>query len=501
MTAPYDAIVIGSGFGGAVTAARLAEAGYRVLVFERGRRWTPSEFPRRPGDAWRWSEDHPERHNGWLDLRIFRRMAVAQGAAVGGGSALYANASIRADPGTFAAGWPPEITYDELTPHDARVAQMLAVQPIPPGQWPPRTTLLREAAEAVGHGDRFRPLDLAVTFDPAWSPADRDARTPARSRRFMNAEGQEQGTCVHLGECAIGCPVLARNTLDLNYIPRAERHGAEVRPLHIVRAIQRAGDGYRVHADRIAGRRLVRTSERARIVVLAAGSLGSTELLLRSRDVYRTLPGLPRAIGYGWSANGDFLTVGINAGRTIAPTFGPTITSAVDFRDGTVTPESFLIEDGGFPEVLRLGGVFNHVMPWFSQGRDASDGRLVLRRRWPGVGRRRIWLRWDPARSRPTFAAIGAMHNRLARATGGLPIAPLSWSLVGYLATPHPLGGCRMGANPATSVVDHRGRVWGESNLYVADGAIVPRALAANPSRTIAALAERTAAIIVAEGR
>ena len=103
--------------------------------------------------------------------------------------------------------------------------------------------------------------------------------------------------------------------------------------------------------------------------------------------------------------------------------------------------------------------------------------------------------------SRPTIEAIIAMHRRLAEATGGTPIVPLSWSWLGYLITPHPLGGCNMGTDPAASVVDHRGQVWGHPNLYVADGSIVPVALGANPSRTIAALAERSAAILIGEGR
>jgi cholesterol oxidase len=530
MSERYDAIVVGSGFGGAIAACRLAEAGYRVLVLERGRRWRPEEFPRVLGDPWRWDEAHPERENGWIDFRIFRHMAVAQGAAVGGGSHIYANISVEATPATFESGWPPEITYHELAPHYGAVAATMNVQPVPPAQWPPRTALMREAATATGYADRFRPLDLAVNFDPGWDPAASEARDPARSRRFTNVEGIEQGTCVHLGECDIGCPVLARNTLDMNYIPRAERHGAVVRPLHIVRTIQRAGDGYRVQADRIEDRKLVPVTEEARIVIVAAGSLGSTELLLRCRDVSKTLPDLPRSLGAGWSSNGDFLTIGLHKGRRVDPTRGPTITSAIDFRDGSIDGHSFIIEDGGFPDVVgrwmthastrwswfrrerilyrgfqqavQESAPFASVMPWFAQGRDAADGQLELRRRWWGLfGRLRLSLDWDVTASRPTIEAIIAMHRRLAESTGGTPIVPLSWSWLGYLITPHPLGGCNMGTDPSASVVDHRGEVWGHRNLYVIDGSIVPEALGANPSRTIAALAERSAAILIGEGR
>jgi cholesterol oxidase len=377
--------------------------------------------------------------------------------------------------------------------------------------------------------DRFRQLELAVTFDPTWNPDDPDARDPARSRRFVNPDGREQGTCIHLGECDIGCPVLARNTLDLNYLARAEAHGVDVRPLTIARAIEPADGGYRVHLVRIEDGALVPTSEDARIVIVAAGSLGSTELLLRSRDVTRTLPRLPRSLGRGWSANGDFLTLGWHPSRAVRPTIGPTITSAIDFRDGSSGGRPFLIEDGGFPDLfaawasgkgrsfspwrrkrllrsaVRAGmgdtDLVDHLMPWFSQGRDAGDGRLRLRPRWWLFGPPSLVLDWDPAASRPTIDAIIAMHRELAMATDGEPRLPPTWTAASYLVTPHPLGGCAMGSRPDDSVVDHRGEVWDHRNLFVADGAIVPEAIGANPSRTIAALAERIAGQIVAEGR
>jgi len=524
-----DAIVIGSGFGGAVTACRLAEAGLRVIVLERGRRWTRDTFPRAAGDAWRWNDDRPQAENGWLDFRMFRHMAVAQGAAVGGGSLIYANISVEADRATFDAGWPAEVTYDELAPYYRTVGAMMNVQPVPTGQWPARTRLMAEAADKTRHGDRFRPLDLAVTFDPTWSPDEPGAYEHARSKPFTNREGKQQGTCVHLGECDIGCPVLARNTLDLNYLARAETKGADVRPLTIVRSIEPQDDGYRVRFERIDGRELVPGSETAPIVVVAAGSLGSTELLLRSRDVTRTLPRLPRTLGEGWSANGDFLTIGYHANRRVDPTRGPTITSAIDFRDGSSGGRPFLIEDGGFPDLVRSylgrrtgrrsvwrrrrllhhaalallgdGDTFEHVMPWFSQGRDAGDGQLRLQPRWWLFGRPTLRLRWDVTVSRPTIEAIIAMHRELATATDGVPVVPPTWKLGSYLITPHPLGGCRMGSSPETSVVDHRGAVWGHPGLYVADGSIVPEAIGANPSRTIAALAERISQHIVGEAR
>src|SRR5262245_14217170 len=130
MAADFDVIVIGSGFGGAITGARLAEAGYKVLILERGRRWG-QDFPRAPGDQWMWDHDHPEKKHGWFDIRTFPNMIVAQGAGVGGGSLVYANISVKAKPDTFEDGWPPEVTFDTLAPHYQRVAETMNVKAVP----------------------------------------------------------------------------------------------------------------------------------------------------------------------------------------------------------------------------------------------------------------------------------------------------------------------------------------------------------------------------------
>jgi len=251
--ADADVIVIGSGFGGAVTACRLAMAGASVIVLERGRQWDVNNFPRKPGDPWIWDDVHPERRNGWFDMRVFPFMTVAQGAGVGGGSLVYANISVEAKPDTFDSGWPAEITCDGLAPHYAEVRRMMEVKPVPANQWPERTRLLRDAAVKVGWGDRFRQLGLAVRFDPAWIYEQDDAHNHDKSRPETNIHGVEQGTCVHLGECDLGCPVKARNTLDFNYLAVARKHGARILPLHLVRDIKTTPAGYEVRTDILGG--------------------------------------------------------------------------------------------------------------------------------------------------------------------------------------------------------------------------------------------------------
>lgn len=527
----YDAIIVGSGFGGAVTACRLSEAGYRVLVLERGRRWEPRDYPRRPGDPWFFDTNKPEKFNGWIDLRLFPRMAVAQGAGVGGGSLIYANISINAKEELFEHGWPPEVTFAELAPYYDEVGRMMSIAPVPENQRTARSLLMEEAAHAVGHGDRFRNLDLAVTFNPDWTYDQEDAHSAEHSKTFTNGHGRQQGTCIHLGNCDIGCDVLAKNTLDLNYLARAEDLGAEVRPLHLVGKIEPGAHSYTVHFDRLEDGKRHPGQVTGRLVILAAGSLGSTELLLRARDQHGTMRDLSPTLGRGWCGNGDFLTPALYPGRAVSPTRGPTISAGIDFLDGEVDGTQFLIEDGGFPAILEsaiqdglieskgfLQGGFlkgkalnlavqralrgqdsiRSLMPWFAQGRDHSDGTFRLRRRWLGlVGPKRLHLDWEIGRSRPVMDSIVTMHQKLARATGGTPIVPPTWSIARSLITPHPLGGANMGTSAATGVVDHRGEVFGYPNLFVADGAIVPEAIGANPSKTIAALAERIAGEIV----
>ena len=518
MSFDYDAIVIGSGFGGAVVAHRLAQKGRKVLVFERGRRWQPEDYPRGPEDAWVWDQEQPHHKNGWLDLRLFDDMAVAQGAGVGGGSLIYANIFVEAQPWVFESGWPGGISYASLKPHYDTVGQMLKVQEIPDNQLTRRFEMMRDAAGAIGAADRFRKLPLAVRFSENWNYDLPDAHADHHSETWTNDQGVEQGTCVHCGNCDIGCQVKAKNTLDLNYLAAAEKNGAEIRPLHQVHNIAVEGDGYRVYFDRLED--YTGDSLSAEKVIVAAGSLCSTELLLRCREESKSLPNLSPALGRGWSSNGDVLTPACYERRDLDPTRGPTITCAIDFLDGSDSGNRHFVEDGGFPPLVgntladlagKLGKIspfhaligkhlvehyqvdrpVSHVMPWFGQGADAADGRLYLGRPWyRPFGKTKLQLDWNIAASEAAVQGLIDKHLELSSATDGDALVLPTWTLSKNLITPHPLGGCRMADSPRDGVVDAGGQVYHYPGFYVADGGIVPRALGLNPSRTIAALAD-----------
>jgi len=547
MSKRYDAIVIGSGFGGAVAACRLAEIGADVLVLERGRRWDPKEYPRDFDDAWLFDAGRPQERNGWFEFHVFPNMTVATGAGVGGGSLVYANVSEIPPAERFDRGWPPEITRAKLLEHYALAGEMLNVQEIPDNQLTRRYHLMQEAVDEINRrgGDpihrKLEKMHLAVSFDERWSydMKERNPHSAEASFDYVNAFGRKQGTCIHVGMCDVGCPVQAKNTLDLNYLARAEDQGAEIRALHLVHRIEPdAGGGYRVYYRYIgsgayATREVVHDFERARVVVLAAGSLGTTELLLRCRDEHQTLPYLSAFLGRDWSANGNWLTPGLynvddpehgRLKRRISPTYGPTITARISFLEGEdEKQEKFTVEEGGVPPLLRgylqarmgaravkasdwrgkivMRGLdkrlrdqddLKHVMPWFANGVDAANGHLYLAVDWlhPWRGRR-LQMRWNIAKSRKLIDRIIAKHRELTEATGGRLWVPPTWTIFHDLITPHPLGGCNMSETPSRGVVDHTGKVFGYEGLYVLDGAVVPEAIGINPSRTIAALAER----------
>jgi cholesterol oxidase len=522
----FDAIVIGSGFGGAVTACRLGEKNKRVLVLERGREWNKQTYPRAIEDDWIWSNTHPEKYHGWTDLRMFKGMAVIAGAGVGGGSLIYANVSAVPPKAIFQQGWPTEITYDEMAPYYTKVGDVLDIQEVPQNQWSPRVHLLKEGAEKLGQGDRFRPAPLAVSFNKNLQYDFANLPDISNSTPFVNKHGAQQGTCAQLGECDIGCRVDAKNTLDKNYLFLAKKKDAEIRPLHLVTGIEPIPGGYRVHHDELREGSRIPGSTTAACVVVAAGSMGSTELLLRCRDVTKTLPGISDSLGKNWSSNGDFLTPALYLHRDIWPDRGVAIGAVIDYLDGSDNGKTFWIQDGVIPNVMgkyfeaiidRVQkspeeaqlfnkfsmqsllqhvtllsanlDVFRHIMPWFAQGVDAGNGELLL-------SDGNLDLKWDIQQSLPLFDTLLAKQNELAKITNGHPFPLPTWLLCQELITPHPLGGCNMGSTSEQGVVDHKGRVFGYENLYVADGAIVPRPLGVNPSRTIAALAERIATLI-----
>jgi len=521
MKANYDVVVVGSGFGGAITACRLAQAGRSVCILERGKRWNNTDFPRSPGQVARafWRDNQS---SGFLDYKVFQRIDVIQGAGVGGGSLHYFNVHLRTPPEIFSSrAWPAEVTRPALDAYYALAEDMLGSQPLnPPDRpLPLRTLAFQQAAVAAGRKPELVPIGVYTGPD-----------------RLNPHSGIAQKACDYSGNCLLGCDLHAKNTLDITYIACAEKSGAEVFPLHRVEKIEPSDDdSYRVHFRRIDPsdpRRSEPGVVAGRQVVLAAGTLGTTELLLRCRDLHRTLPNVGPALGSRFSANGDFLFAAtLNSDRHIDPGVGPSITVGADFS----TPNNkIFIEDLGFPESfiwllegtipnsnrlknlfrslksyvlatmgadsgrvafeadrLFLGGETTRLLPYLAMGTDAADGRMTLR---DGS----IDIDWNYQSNRQLFSEIEQALKKLSAGLRGRYENSLlyRWPLR-KLFTAHPLGGCPMGDQRDSSVVRHQGEVWSYPNLYVADGSAIPSALSVNPSLTISALAERVASWMI----
>jgi cholesterol oxidase len=517
--AAYDVVVVGSGFGGGIAACRLAEAGKRVCLLERGRRFSRDDFIDEPGEAPSMIWHQSANPRGLFDVRLMRDVSVITAAGVGGGSLVYANVQLRADPEVFAEGWPAAIDRNALDPWYDRTEE--ALQPVPTPDEPPLPKVAAFAAAGRHAGREAERLPIAVHFGEA------------RKHPFS---GAPQEGCRNLGRCDLGCPIHAKNTVDITYVARAEAHGAEVRPLHLAERIEppRAPGGSWTVSYKHLGGGLDGTVQAPR-VVLAAGTIGSSRLLLRNRS---RLPDLSPALGSRFSGNGDALGIAFDPAaadvRGAQHDFGPVMTSKIDFPE-----RRLMVADGGLPAnfeaildvargvnvisgwrralvwlreaLVRIGWSDQSLRPreagrvrrrlpntnsliFLMIGRDAADGQMRLT---PLL--KRFDIRWSKEGSAQLFEDLAATARELAEGSDATPFYALDGGPLSKFTTVHPLGGCPMADDPEQGVVDEFGRVHGYPGLYVLDGSIVPTALGVNPSKTIAALAERGADQLVRE--
>jgi cholesterol oxidase len=310
-----NAVVIGSGFGGSILACRLAQAGRSVCVLERGRGWAATDFPRSPSQVVRegfW--DIEARRFGLVEYRAFKQMHVIQGCGVGGGSLHYFNVHIQPAASVFEdQRWPRAISLQRLEPYYRLARMMLGAEPLSPPEGrvlPARTDTFLDACRRLGREPELVPIGV-YTGAPRANPHG----------------GVRQLPCDFSGNCALGCATNAKNAMDVTYLPIAERHGAEVWPLHTAELIEPLRDGgYLVRFSRRdpdSPERVEPGEIEAAMVVVAAGTLGTNELLLRCREQHRSLPNLSPALGHGFSANGDLVLTGTWTDRDVDASWGP----------------------------------------------------------------------------------------------------------------------------------------------------------------------------------
>ena len=528
---PCDVVVIGSGYGGAVMAARLAP-GRTLYLLERGKEWAPADFTTGLADTLAQFRS-AARPLGLFDYRAGASVDVLSGNGVGGTSLINANVVLAPDRDIFGR-WPQAIqaayASGAMDVYEARVRAMLGVDAVT------QADALRKNWFHVSTAKARKRQGAQVT--PQAMPIAVNLRRYAGA---PNAQGVWQAACTHCGDCVSGCRTGAKNSLDTNYLPLARSAGARIFARIEVDWLERLADGrWRIHyIYRADGAAPVTGQLIAGGVILAAGALGSTQILLRSRA--RGLA-LSAALGTRFSTNGDLLGVAYNTqvqtnimgfGSGV-PAFGqrrtgPTITTAADYRSAAVpVAQRFLIQDAAIPAALvdamraamplaagatldfaalaRIGrdvgarrsdGAVNHSMVYLGIGHDSASGKLEL----DAAGQARVV--WPTLSQEPFVARMRGEMKLHAETFGGkFADSPRASPVFGgAMTTVHPLGGCPMADQVADGVVNADGQVFNPNGpalavyagLHVMDGAIAPTSIGANPLLTIAALAERAA--------
>ena len=508
----FDVIVIGSGFGGSVSALRLTEKGYRVGVIEAGRRFADKDFPK---TSWRLSRFL---YAPRLGLRGIQRIhalpdvLVLAGAGVGGGSLVYANTLYIPPDSYFNDKQWAHITdwKSELLPWYDQASRMLGVADNP--YFSPSDKAMKDAAIEMGVGHTFRMAPLGVHFGSGPGQLTPDP--------YFGGVGPDRHGCMQCGGCMTGCRFNAKNTLPKNYLGLAEKAGAQVFPEHTVTSIDEQKDGsWKIYARGSSswlGRKRVFTASQ---VIVAAGTY-NTQKLMHTMKASGTLPNISENLGKLSRTNSEALT------GALMPK------SSIDYSQGSAITSSFFPDEYTHIEPVRYGKGSNAMGLLQTLMTDGADGK-ARRRQWlrtlvthPSQIARilnvRRWsertvialvmqnvdssLRVSPKRSifgwrltsqndseKPNATFIPAANEvvrRIAEKAGGIPGGNIG-DLISAPFTAHFVGGCVIGDSPSTGVIDPYHRVWNYPTLHIVDGASVTANLGVNPSLTITAQAER----------
>ncbi len=518
MSHDYDWLVVGSGFGGSVSALRLAEKGYSVGVLECGKRFRDRDFPSSTWDLRRYFWAPRVGMHGIFRLTTFKDVVVVSGCGVGGGSLGYAN-TLYVPPSDFFKDPQWEDLEDweaALAPHFAEAQRMLGV--VVHGNDDPADQLLREFGEELGVGDTYRKTPVGVFLDePGKTVPD----------PYFGGEGPDRTGCMQCGRCMVGCPHGAKNTLVKNYLWLAERRGVEVTPDRMVTDIRPLGaadgsEGYAVTSERSGmlpgrGRRTIT----ARGVVVAAGPLGTNKLLQRCR-LGGSLPRVSPRLGELVRTNSEtILAVTVPEDYPEDLTKRVAITSSIypdpythietvtygEAGDSISALYTLMVGDGTrvtrplklLAQIVRHPVRFAKVLwprGWSRRTiivlvMQTLDNAIALRPKLKRSGDVRLQTEQDPERPNPTFIPVAnEAAEWLAKRTGGIAQSSLMEATMNVPSTAHILGGAVIGHGPEDGVIDAHQRVFGYENLLVCDGAAVPANVGVNPSLTITALAE-----------
>jgi cholesterol oxidase len=530
MTECFDFVVIGSGFGGSVSALRLTEKGYRVLVLERGKRYHDEDFPRTNWNLRKYLWYPQLRCFGIQQITLLNNAMVMHGSGVGGGSLVYANVLMEPEDKLYdLPGW-KRLGVDwraALRPHFDTAKRMLGVTPHP--HLTPADRVLKAMAEERGMGHTFRPANVAVYF----GEAGKTVPDP-----YFGGDGPDRAGCQSCGGCMVGCRHNAKNTLVKNYLYFAEKWGAEVRAeseameIRPLPADEPDGARYEIvyrRSTALPGQGSTRIV-RARNVVVSAHVLGTLRLLFRCRDEVQTLPNLSQAMGTMVRTNSETIPGTTSRSHDTDYSTGAAITSVIGLDENTfVEPVRYqagsgfirmlaipMIKAGEHPLERLLKTIWHGLthpldfmyVKFFGNWSKYSTILLIMQtvdstmriragRNFFTLFRRALVSELDPGQkiSPPMELSQGLTRDFAAR-TNGIPQDSIPETLLKIPSTAHLLGGCPMGLSEADGVVNAKGEVFNYPGLYIADGSIMPGNPGINPSLTITALAEHVMSYI-----
>ncbi len=512
----YDYLVIGSGFGGSVSALRLAEKGWRVAISEQGKRVGPAEIKAAKGSLSKLLWMPKLGMKGFFAQHFFKHVNIIAGVGVGGGSIVWAAVMLRPKKAFYQDPILKALKLDletELAPHLETAEKMLGVSNNPrqsiQDKW------LKQTAENMGAVDSFAAVPNAVFFgEPGRKQAD----------PYFDGEGPEREGCRFCAGCTSGCPHGSKNALYLNYLYLAEKRGVEIMPENKADRIEPLSrGGYLVtFVDPYNGKRLSQVTTNN--IIFSAGVVGTLELLFKNRDIYKTLPGISPTLGRIVRTNSEAVTAvlhpkgtDVTDGTTISTDFHPDAHTHITqnrIDKGSRFLRIYLgpLVDGANPMVRSIKTLvavllspvllfqnafikeWEKRITFFTVMQDLDNHvQLNYSRRW-----------WSPfkvlrsGRNRgheaPSYLPVANQVAReFASVTGGKPMNMLPESLGGISSTAHILSGCPMGKTVDDGVIDTQHKIHGYTGLYVVDGSSVPANIGVNPSLTIAAMAERFA--------
>lgn len=506
----YDYIVIGSGFGGSVASLRLAEKGYSVLLIEQGKRYHPKDFPKTNWNLPRYLWLPSFRFFGFQKLSFFTTASILSGTGVGGGSLVYANTLYRPPDGFFRnESWARFADWETvLEPLYVRASFMLGRK-----KFSKRNTedlLLEEVSKEMSAHDTFESVFVGVNIDGKEDESD----------PYFGGLGPLRKGCIECAGCMVGCRENAKNTLDRNYLWFAEKLGAEILPETKVEKIRHRDGLYHIETRKITSLfGLRRGTYKARGIVVAAGVLGTLNLLLKQKYKYKTLPFLSETLGHELRTNAETLCAvsgvreKLNNGLAITSVFSPdpqTHVEVVKYPDGSNAMKGFfgLAVAGASSSLLRTGRLLlkslsnprkflkilfdfkwsTHTIIFLVMQSADNAMKMVWKKSILG-GKMKIVNSGN--KKVPAFIPVGQeVMERYARKTGGIPQNILLEVFFNRPTTAHILGGCPMSESIENGVVDSHLKVHGYSDFYITGGAVIQGNIGVNPSLTITAMAE-----------